>query len=110
MAEAATIPATVPATRRMAVRRPIFSSAMVLVRSSNQCAIVISFAWQRAQCCFPSPFCDLNDTASHSQAMSIWQFAVLVLTLTLGNTHAIGVAATSAAIVGDADEPLFALT
>jgi hypothetical protein len=42
IAPASATPATVPPTRRRAVRRPIFSSARVLVTSSNQFAIVIS--------------------------------------------------------------------
>jgi hypothetical protein len=42
IAPASATPATVPPTRRIAVRRPIFSSARVLVTSSNQFAIVIS--------------------------------------------------------------------
>src|SRR6185312_9788856 len=39
MAVAATTPATPPAMRRIALRRPNFSSATLLVRSSNQFAM-----------------------------------------------------------------------
>jgi hypothetical protein len=53
---------------------------------------------------------DLKHATGSSHAMSTPNLAVLVLALTLGNTHAIGVATPSAAIVCDADEPLVALT
>jgi hypothetical protein len=46
MPAATAMPATPAVMRRIAVRRPIFSSATVLDRSSNQFAIIISFLTQ----------------------------------------------------------------